>query len=54
VVLRDFTFADLALIQDASTDALIPLITSVPTTPDAEAALAFVERQHGHPGANSS
>lgn len=46
MVLRDFTFADLALIQDASTDALIPLITSVPTTPDAEAALAFVERQH--------
>ena len=46
VVLRDFTFADLALIQDASADALIPLITSVPTTPDAEAARAFVDRQH--------
>lgn len=46
VVLRDFTFRDLALIQGASTDALIPLITSVPTTPDAEAARALVERQH--------
>jgi len=46
VVLRDFTVRDLAMIQEASTDALIPLITSVPTTPDTEAAQAFVDRQH--------
>jgi len=46
VVLRDFTFDDLALIQDASADALIPLITSVPVTSDVGAARAFVNRQH--------
>jgi len=46
VVLRNFTLRDLALIQDASADALIPLITSVPTTTDADAARAFVARQH--------
>ena len=46
VILRAFTLGDLALIQDASADAFIPLITSVPTTPDAEAARAFIDRQH--------
>jgi RimJ/RimL family protein N-acetyltransferase len=46
VVLRAFTFDDLALIQDASADALIPLITSVPVTSDVWAARAFVNRQH--------
>jgi hypothetical protein len=34
------------LIQDASADALIPLITTVPATPAVEAARAVVERQH--------
>jgi ribosomal-protein-alanine N-acetyltransferase len=46
VVLRDFTFRDVAVIQDASADALSPLITSVPTTLDVQAARAFVDRQH--------
>ncbi|MCC9144067.1 MULTISPECIES: GNAT family protein [unclassified Arthrobacter] len=46
VTVRAFTADDVALVQSASTDPLIPLITSVPSTGGREEALAFIERQH--------
>ncbi|WP_342023056.1 GNAT family protein [Arthrobacter citreus] len=46
VTLRAFTSADVVLIQSASQDPLIPLITSVPSTSGESEALAFIERQH--------
>ncbi|MCC3266332.1 GNAT family N-acetyltransferase [Arthrobacter gengyunqii] len=46
VTLRAFTAADVGLVQSASRDPLIPLITSVPTTAGRPEALAFIERQH--------
>ena len=46
VTLRAFTAADVVLIQSASQDPLIPLITSVPSTAGQSEALAFIERQH--------
>ncbi|GAA3291747.1 GNAT family N-acetyltransferase [Arthrobacter citreus] len=46
VMLRAFTPADVVLIQSASRDPLIPLITSVPSTSGEREALAFIERQH--------
>ncbi len=45
LALRAFAAKDLQLIQDASADPLIPVITSVPSTPDASAAQAFITRQ---------
>lgn len=46
VTLRAFTAVDVGLIQSASRDPLIPLITSVPATSGHSEALAFMERQH--------
>ena len=46
VTLRAFTAADVELVQSASRDPLIPLITSVPATAGQPEALAFIERQH--------
>ena len=56
VTLRAFTADDVALIQSASMDPLIPLITSVPAASESDGstqapageteALAFIERQH--------
>ncbi|WAP51820.1 GNAT family protein [Arthrobacter sp. ATA002] len=46
VTLRAFTAADVVLIQSASQDPLIPLITSVAATAGQPEALAFIERQH--------
>ncbi|WP_104053649.1 MULTISPECIES: GNAT family N-acetyltransferase [unclassified Arthrobacter] len=46
VTLRAFTAADVGLVQSASRDPLIPLITSVPSTSGPSEALAFIERQH--------
>ena len=46
VTLRAFTPADVVLIQSASQDPMIPLITSAPSTPGQEEALAFIKRQH--------
>lgn len=46
MVLRAFGDQDVPVIQEAATDPLIPLITTVPTEPTAEAAHAFLERQH--------
>lgn len=46
VVLRQFRMDDAQLVQKASTDPLIPLITTVPRTPDIAAARAYITRQH--------
>ena len=44
--LRAFDDADVPLIQEASSDALIPLISTVPTTESVSEALDYVNRQH--------
>lgn len=44
--LRAFRSDDVAAVQEASGDHLIPLISSVPTTADRDAALGFIARQH--------
>jgi len=46
VRLRAFRDDDLALVRAASSDPLIPLITSVPTNDSEADALAFIARQH--------
>jgi RimJ/RimL family protein N-acetyltransferase len=44
--LRPFVPSDITLIQEASSDPLIPLVTTVPASGSTTAALAFIERQH--------
>lgn len=51
VTLRPFEVRDVDAVLDASTDPLIPLVTSVPDTPDRELAAAFVTRQQGRAAA---
>ncbi len=46
VRLRDFGPNDVELVLSASSDPLIPLITTVPATPDAEEARAYITRQN--------
>ena len=46
VSLRAFRDTDVTLIQAASSDPLIPLITTVPTSASEAEALAFIARQH--------
>ena len=46
-VLRAFEFGDVPLVQEASADPFIPLITTVPATGSAGEARAFITRQHG-------
>lgn len=46
VLLRAFSEADIPTVLDAATDPLIPVITTVPSTPDPELAAAFIARQH--------
>ncbi|HXP33081.1 MAG TPA: GNAT family protein [Acidimicrobiales bacterium] len=46
VVLRPFAVSDLAMVRQASTDPIIPSITSVPRTYTDDAGRAFIERQH--------
>lgn len=46
VVLRAFVDRDADAVIDASSDPLIPKITSVPESADAASALAFIARQH--------
>ena len=46
VLLRPFALSDLAMVRQASTDPLIPSITSVPRTYTDDAGRAFIERQH--------
>lgn len=45
LVLREFRDTDLELIPEASTDPLIPLITTVPSDYSDAAGLAFIQRQ---------
>ncbi|WP_420367066.1 GNAT family N-acetyltransferase [Curtobacterium sp. L1-20] len=45
VRLREWRPSDVAVVQEASRDPLIPLITTVPVTDGKPEALAFVERQ---------
>ena len=45
VRLRAFSRADLPLVREATTDPLIPLITSVPAFGDDDACLAYIARQ---------
>lgn len=45
VRLRPFEQRDLALVEEASVDELIPLITTVPSAYTEEAGLAYLERQ---------
>jgi [ribosomal protein S5]-alanine N-acetyltransferase len=47
IVLRPFREEDWPVIQEASQDPHIPLITSVPSTRDPAEALAFIDRQRG-------
>jgi len=44
--LRAFGSFDIPLIQEVSSDSLIPLISSVPTSNSEKEALAFIKRQH--------
>lgn len=46
LILREWRSSDVATVQEASNDPLIPLITSVPPTGDESEALAFIARQH--------
>lgn len=46
VILRPFRDADAPLVQMVADDALIPLITTVPTSGSSEDALAYIARQH--------
>lgn len=46
LTLRGFVETDVPLVQMASGDPLIPLITTVPRDADLEAAAAFIQRQH--------
>lgn len=45
-MLRPFREEDVALVLDAGQDALIPLITTVPSRGDVGQARAWIERQH--------
>ncbi len=47
VWLRDFGPDDIDLVLSASTDPLIPLITTVPPVPDEDQARAYITRQNG-------
>lgn len=46
VRLRAFSHADIPTVLDAATDALIPVLTTVPDTQDPSLAAAFIDRQH--------
>jgi ribosomal-protein-alanine N-acetyltransferase len=46
LVLREWRDSDVAVVQEASHDAFIPLATTVPTTDGEPEALAFIARQH--------
>ncbi|WP_435742566.1 GNAT family N-acetyltransferase [Microbacterium sp. PMB16] len=46
VRLREWRETDVAVVQEASRDALIPLVTTVPQTAGEVEALAFIRRQH--------
>jgi ribosomal-protein-alanine N-acetyltransferase len=45
IVLRAFSDADVGLVQSVATDALIPLITTVPASGNLDDARAYIDRQ---------
>lgn len=46
VRLREWRGSDVEVVQEASRDALIPLVTTVPNTAGRTETLAFIDRQH--------
>ncbi|MGX7698411.1 GNAT family N-acetyltransferase [Gordonia polyisoprenivorans] len=46
-MLRDFSEADLSLVQSVASDPLIPLITTIPASGSHDDGLAFIYRQRG-------
>ncbi|WP_217181674.1 GNAT family N-acetyltransferase [Streptomyces sp. AC495_CC817] len=46
VVLREWRESDVSVVQEASRDAMIPSITTVPRTAGEPEALAYIRRQH--------
>jgi ribosomal-protein-alanine N-acetyltransferase len=46
LVLRSWRNSDIATVQEASRDALIPVMTTVPVTDGEPETLAFIARQH--------
>jgi len=46
VQLREWRTSDIAVVQEASHDPLIPVLTTVPNTAGEPEAFAFIERQH--------
>ena len=47
VLLRNWTYDDLQCVEEASSDPVIPLGTTVPSKYSEEAGRAFIDRQHG-------
>lgn len=46
VTLRRFQDQDVSLVQSVAEDPVTPLITTVPTTGNADDQAAYIERQH--------
>jgi hypothetical protein len=47
VVLREFSSADLSMLQEMSTDPYVPLIGTLPPNASAQEAQAYIDRQRG-------
>src|ERR1700722_14340237 len=47
VVLREFSSADLSMIQEMSTDPYVPLIGTLPPNASRQEAQAYLDRQRG-------
>jgi [ribosomal protein S5]-alanine N-acetyltransferase len=47
VVLREFSAADLPMVQEMSTDPYVPLIGTLPPNASSEEARAYIDRQRG-------
>ena len=47
VVLREFSAADLPMVQEMSADPYVPLIGTLPPTASPQEALAYIDRQRG-------
>lgn len=47
VRLRAFRSTDVPMLLEVAADPLIPVLTTVPSTPDPALAAEFIERQHG-------
>jgi len=47
VVLREFSAADLSMVQEMSADPYVPLIGTLPPNASTQEALAYIDRQRG-------